>query len=83
MNIISLFSGAGGLDKGFHNAGFRTVVANEYDPKIDCAFYSGDGNKAVLKQGEFMVFFPQDAHKPCVMSEENRSRKVVVKVMLE
>lgn len=34
MNIISLFSGAGGLDRGFHNAGFHTVVANEYDPKI-------------------------------------------------
>lgn len=34
MRLISLFSGAGGLDKGFHNAGFRTIVANEYDPKI-------------------------------------------------
>lgn len=34
MNIISLFSGAGVLDRGFHNAGFHTVVANEYDPKI-------------------------------------------------
>lgn len=34
MNLISLFSGAGGLDRGFHNAGFRTVVANEFDPKI-------------------------------------------------
>lgn len=34
MKLISLFSGAGGLDKGFHNAGFRTVVANEFDPKI-------------------------------------------------
>ena len=34
MNVISLFSGAGGLDKGFHNAGFKTVAANEYDPKI-------------------------------------------------
>lgn len=34
MNIISLFSGAGGLDLGFHKAGFRTVVANEYDKKI-------------------------------------------------
>ena len=34
MAVISLFSGAGGLDLGFHNAGFRTVVANEYDPKI-------------------------------------------------
>lgn len=34
MKLISLFSGAGGLDKGFHNAGFRTVIANEYDSKI-------------------------------------------------
>lgn len=34
MALISLFSGAGGLDRGFHNAGFRTEIANEYDPKI-------------------------------------------------
>lgn len=34
MRLISLFSGAGGLDRGFHNAGFHTVVANEYDKKI-------------------------------------------------
>jgi len=32
--IISLFSGCGGMDKGFEMAGFRTVVANEFDPKI-------------------------------------------------
>lgn len=34
MRLISLFSGAGGLDLGFHNAGFHTVAANEYDQKI-------------------------------------------------
>lgn len=34
MNLISLFSGAGGLDLGFHNAGFNTLTANEYDSKI-------------------------------------------------
>ena len=34
MKLISLFSGAGGLDKGFHNAGFQTVIANEFDPQI-------------------------------------------------
>ena len=34
MAVISLFSGAGGLDLGFHRAGFVTAVANEFDTKI-------------------------------------------------
>lgn len=38
MKLISLFSGAGGLDLGFHKAGFQTVVANEYDKKITPTF---------------------------------------------
>ena len=31
MKIISLFSGCGGLDKGFENEGFEVIWANEYD----------------------------------------------------
>ena len=34
INIISLFSWAWGLDLWFHNAGFSTVWANEYDSSI-------------------------------------------------
>lgn len=34
MNIISLFSGAGGLDLGFKKAGFNIIWANEYDKTI-------------------------------------------------
>lgn len=32
LKIISLFSGAGGLDIGFNRAGFKTAVAVEIDP---------------------------------------------------
>jgi DNA (cytosine-5)-methyltransferase 1 len=34
MNLISLFSGCGGLDLGFEKAGFDIPVANEFDKAI-------------------------------------------------
>lgn len=34
MNLISLFSGCGGLDLGFERAGFHIPVANEFDRTI-------------------------------------------------
>lgn len=34
MKLISLFSGAGGLDLGFQQAGYEIVAANEYDKTI-------------------------------------------------
>lgn len=63
MNLISLFSGAGGLDLGFHNAGFRTVVANEYDPKI-CPTYKANFPNVRLIEGDIRKIpsqsFPDD-----------------------
>ncbi|MDE7117931.1 MAG: DNA cytosine methyltransferase [Bacteroidaceae bacterium] len=60
MNLISLFSGAGGLDKGFHHAGFHTVVANEFDPKICPTFKANfpdtrliEGDIRNVKESEF------------------------------
>lgn len=34
MKLVSLFSGCGGLDLGFENAGFDIIWANEFDKKI-------------------------------------------------
>ena len=34
MDVVSFFSGAGGLDKGFEDAGFNVIWANEYDKSI-------------------------------------------------
>ena len=51
MALISLFSGAGGLDTGFLRAGFRTVVANEYDTKI-CPTYKANHPDVNLIEGD-------------------------------
>ena len=34
FKVASFFSGAGGLDRGFENAGFDVVWANEFDKKV-------------------------------------------------
>lgn len=63
MRLISLFSGAGGLDLGFHNAGFRTVAANEYDPKI-CPTFKANFPNVNLIEGDIRKIssdlFPND-----------------------
>lgn len=51
MNLISLFSGAGGLDLGFHKAGFHTLIANEYDPKI-CPTFRANFPETRLIEGD-------------------------------
>lgn len=63
MNIISLFSGAGGLDLGFHKAGFSTIVANEYDKKI-CPTFKANFPNVKLIEGDIRDIdssdFPDD-----------------------
>lgn len=64
MNLISLFSGAGGLDLGFHNAGFHTAVANEFDSKI-CPTFRANFPDTNLIEGDIRQIsaddFPSDA----------------------
>lgn len=44
MNIISLFSGAGGLDLGFERVGFRVIWANEFDRDIHATYLDNFGH---------------------------------------
>lgn len=50
FNVISMFSGAGGLDMGFHNKGFKILWANDFakdacDTYDKWANYNDDGTR--------------------------------------
>lgn len=49
MNVISLFSGCGGLDLGFEKAGFSIPVANEFDKKIWATFKANHPNTHLIE----------------------------------
>lgn len=49
MNVISLFSGCGGLDLGFERAGFSIPVANEFDKTIWETFKANHPNTNLIE----------------------------------
>lgn len=50
MNVISLFSGCGGLDLGFEKAGFQVPVANEFDKTIWETFKVNHPNSYLIER---------------------------------
>lgn len=57
-------------------------VTQPYDDKIDAQFYSPATVTIPLSAGQFVVFYPQDIHAPCLTANGTPSDvvKVVVKV---
>lgn len=50
MKLVSLFTGAGGLDLGFEEAGFKVIWANEYDSTIWETFQTNFPNTKLDKR---------------------------------
>lgn len=51
LNAVSLFSGAGGMDVGFTNAGYKICYANEKE-KTFCETYETFFGKGTISQGD-------------------------------
>ncbi len=52
-----------------------------YDEEKDVELFTGEGDYVQLNDGEFAVFFPDDAHKPGLkVSEKEEVRKIVIKI---
>lgn len=68
---------------GYAPAG-RLTVSEPYSGERDCTFYTGSGDFVTVRAGMFVVFFPDDAHMPCLTCETPVPvLKVVVKVAVE
>ncbi|MDD2192244.1 MAG: DNA cytosine methyltransferase [Bacteroidales bacterium] len=63
MKIVSLFSGAGGLDLGFQKVGFDVIWANEYDKEIWETFEKNHPNTILDKRS--IVDIPVDEVPEC------------------
>lgn len=56
-------------------------AAGAYDSEKDILWYKGEGVYFRVPKGQFVLFFPEDGHKPCVtFSNPETIRKLVVKI---
>lgn len=55
----------------------------DFDTERDIVFYEDEPSEFItLSKGEFVIFFPDDAHAPCIDTADNHL-KLVVKVSVE
>jgi YhcH/YjgK/YiaL family protein len=64
------------------------AVSEPYSSERDVEFYEKPDKeyaKVILKPGQFLVFFPDDAHMPCVMTGTSPEpvKKVVFKIAID
>ena len=67
MNLLSLFSGCGGLDLGFKRAGFKIPVAIEFDRNIQKTFKTNHSETHLIQDDirnistkEIFSFLPKE-----------------------
>lgn len=60
-----------------------TNPIDEFDTERDILFYEDTPTKYItLNKGEFIIFFPDDAHAPCINTTDNHL-KLIVKISVE
>lgn len=64
LNVLSMFSGCGGMDLGFHEAGFKIIWAN--DMNEDCAMTYRENFKRITGNDNFVEGNIAKIEKPCL-----------------
>lgn len=56
---------------------------SKYDLEKDVQFFKGNGDLIIVPQGFFTIFYPQDAHMPCLENESSKLvKKIVIKILI-
>ncbi len=59
----------------------RLAATGDYDEDEDIQYFEGKGLLLDCRDGMFAIFFPEDAHQPCVAPKNpGKVKKVVVKI---
>ena len=58
----------------------KAIVKEPYSADKDVAHYTGEGTYYVAEPGTFFLFFPQDAHRPNIKVNDEKVKKVVIKI---
>ena len=65
-------------------AELKMMRETAYDEEKDTATLSGTGDTALLREGWFMITFPQDAHMPCIAPDEPQPLgKMIAKIRVK
>lgn len=57
-------------------------ATTEFDTEKDIIFGTGKASFIQAKEGDFLLFAPQDAHMPCICADEpSKVKKVVIKIL--
>ena len=58
----------------------RVHPVTNCDEEADVVLYKGNGSRIILHEKEWILLFPQDAHKPAVISKEDCQEESAVKI---
>ena len=69
-------------EMGWRSAASCRKLSSEFDKESDIQFYSDEPDIWIpVKQGLFVIFFPEDAHMPLI--SEGQLHKIVVKISVD
>lgn len=76
------------LYEGCEEMGYADIdsldIKIDYDDEKDVVIYKGECDMLTYNKGMFAIFFPQDAHMPCIEADKHVPvKKIVVKVKCE